>query len=184
MDEHITLQTIFGVTHDDATTHILEAVDKQVWKDLGIPQWLWKTAAGKVASKLDGLLGVPLPDVICGAFNTYREFHAYTDETKYPPGKEFTFERGEFSVESEHVPTVKLVVSGFSPRELKFPITLGLTFTGARIFIRDKRFRFMKPGACTASGRLCCEKIEILKRDSSPLELPGMIRFGDGILIT
>ena len=183
MSDPLTLQTIFSVTHDEATAHILEAVDKSVWQELGVPKWLWKTAAEKVAAKLDSLLGVPLPDVLCGAFNTYREFRVYRDDVKYPGGREYEVEKGEFSVESEHVPKVKLVVSGFTPRELKFPITLNLTFTGAKIIIRDKRFQAMKTGACTASGKLCCETIEVLSRATSPLELPGIVRFGEGIPI-
>ena len=183
MSDPLTLQTIFSVTHDEATTRVLEAVDKKVWSELGVPQWLWKTAAGKIADKLDALLGIPLPDVLCGAFNTYREFRAYTDEAKYPRDKELEVEKGEFSVESEHTPTVKLVVSGYAPRELKFPIMLSITFTGAKIVIRDKRFQAIKTGACTASGKLYCEKIEMLKRETAPLVLPGIIRFGTGIPI-
>ena len=183
MSDPLTLQTIFSVTHDEATNRILEAVDKNVWKELGVPQWLWKTAAGKVAGKLDALLGVPLPNVLCGAFNTYRDFRAYRDELKYPGGRDYEVEKGEFAIESEHVPTVKLVMSGLSPRELRFPVTLTMTFTGAKVIIRDKHFQGIRTGACTASGKVCYESVELLKRATSPLALPGLIRFGDGIPI-
>ena len=31
----------------------------------------------------------------------------------------------------------------------------------------------------SASGTLCCEKVELFKRPTSPLRLPGEIRFGE-----
>jgi hypothetical protein len=74
-------------------------------------------------------------------------------------------------------------VNGDLRGEVKFPITLKLSFSGAVLTIRDGRFRSVKPGTCTASGKLCCETAVLKELRSSPLVLPGVIDFGDGIPI-
>jgi hypothetical protein len=93
-DQALTLQTVFSVTHDEATNRVLEGVKGKVWQDVALPRWLWKAAAGKVAGVLDGLFAVPLRDILCGAWNTHHKYSKYTDFERYPPGTEHKEEEG------------------------------------------------------------------------------------------
>lgn len=182
-DQLLTLRTIFSVTHDEATNQILEGVKGKIWEDVSLPRWLWKAAAGKVAGALDGILALPLGDILCAGWNTHRKYEKYTDSKRYPAGNEYEEDEGPFSIDSEHTPHVQLMVNGVEKGDVKFPITLKLDFSGARLVIGNGRFQALKPGTCTASGKLCCETAVLKELKSSPLVLPGIIRFGDGVPI-
>lgn len=182
-DQPFTLQAVFSVTHDEATNQILEGVKGKVWEDLSLPRWLRKAAAGKVARVLDAMLAVPVGDILCAGWNTHRKYEKYTNPKLYPAGTEYEENEGQFSIDSEHTPHVQLMINGVEKGDVRFPITLKLDFSGATLVIRDGRFKAIRPGTCTASGKLCCETAVLKELKSSPLALPGVIPLGEGIPI-
>ena len=183
MSNPVTLAAAFRVTHDEATNAIIKAAEERPWQELGLPKWLWKGAAGKVAGHLNELLATPIQDVLCGAWKSWRKYEKYTDPTRYPPGKEFEEHEGQFTLKTEHTPRLELQVNGKPGVSLKFPLVLTLEFSGVTFVIRDARFRAVKPGTCTASGKLCCEKIPIKEFHKRTWALPGLIAFESGIPI-
>lgn len=174
-DASPTLRSLFDIDDDVAKRGIFEAVDATVWDNVAIPRSFREAAAEKVAGALDGLLAVPLSDMLANAFNGCRELRTYAD------GKEHEVEQFDFSVESAHAPYVELKVAGLPPQRVHFPVTVSLEFSGAILVIRDNRVMSIKAGTCTAAGTLCCEKIELAKRASSPFRFPGELGFGHGI---
>lgn len=178
-----TLGSLFRLNDDVAKRRILEAVDGNVWDSIAIPRRFREAAAEKVAGTLDSLLAVSLGGMIASAFNDYRRYGEYADATRYPPGKDYEVQEGTFSIKSAHTPHVELQVTGLTARRVEFPITLSLHCSGATIIIRDGRFMALRAGACTASGKLSCEKLELFDRPAAPVKFPGEIRFGDGIKI-
>jgi hypothetical protein len=182
-DESPTLRSLFDVQNDVAKRRIFEAVDSSVWDRIALPRLLREAAAEKVAGTLDKLLAVPLGEVVATAFNSYRRYGEYADEKRYPHGKDYEVEEGKFSIESEHTPHVELQLAGMPAQRLDFPLTLALEFDAARLVIRDGKFMALKAGSCIASGKLCCEKVELFERPSAPVKFPGEIRFGEGIRI-
>jgi hypothetical protein len=182
-EESPTLRSLFDVQEQVAKQRIFEAVDSTVWDRIAIPRTLREAAAEKVAGTLDTLLAVSLGEVVATAFNAYRRYGEYADEKRYPHGKDYEVEEGKFSIESEHTPHVELKVTGLPPQRLEFPVTLALEFSAARLVIRDGKFMALKAGSCIASGKVCCEKVQLFERPSAPVKLPGEIRFGDGIKI-
>jgi hypothetical protein len=178
-----TLQTIFRVTHDEATTAILNGVDKKTWKDVAMPEFLVKAAAAKIGDTVGDLLSTPLSDIFCGAWNTYRRYCKYANRKLYPIGVENEEIEEHFSIESEHTPHIDLVINGAVRATVSFPISLALTFDGAIVVVRDGRFVAIKTGRCMAAGKICCESALLKKLESKPVVLPGVIRFGEGIPI-
>lgn len=178
-----TLQTIFRVTHDEATDAILAGVDTKIWREIALPQMLVKAAAAKVSKGVDGLLTIPLPDILCGAWNAYRKYCKYADPKGYPPGTEHEEREGPFAVESKHTPHIDLLINGKVRATVNFPITLTLNFDGATVVVRDGQFTALKSGSCTVAGKICCETAVLKELKSSPLILPGVLNFGKGIPI-
>lgn len=88
-----------------------------------------------------------------------------------------------FSLDSEHNPYVELRVTGLPPQKVNFPLTLSLKFSGATLVVRKKRIMSLNAGTCTASGTLCCEKVELFKRPLTPVRISSDIPFGAGIPI-
>ena len=176
-DDSPTLQSLFTVDKKVAKKCIFDAVDASVWDKVTIPRFFREAAAEKVAGKLDDLLAVPLSDMLASAFNGCRDF------TKYADGKDHDVENFGFTLESEHNPYVELEVSGLPPQTVHFPVTLSLEFSGATLCIVRNRVMSLSGGDCTASGTLCCEKLELFKRPLKPVPLPGKISFGQGVPI-
>lgn len=176
-DDTPTFHSLFAVDRNAAKKCIFNSVDANTWDRVAIPRWFREAAAEKVAGKLDALLAVPLSDVLASAFNGCREFTRYADNASHDV-KNFGF-----SLESEHHPYVELRVTGLPPEKVTFPVTLSLEFSGATLHIEKSRVMSLSGGDCTASGRLCCEKLELFKRPLEKIRLPGAISFGDGIPI-
>ena len=183
MSKPVTLAAAFGVTHDEATEAILKAAEERPWQSVGLPRWLYKGAAGKAAGYLDELLSTPIQDILCGAWKTWKKYEKYTDASRYPAGQEFEEHEGEFTLETKHTPHLDLVVNGQPRYSLKFPASLTLVFSGLTFVIRNGEFRAVKPGTCTASGKLCCEQLTIKEFHQRPWTLPGVIAFPSGIPI-
>jgi hypothetical protein len=177
------LQTIFRVTHDEATTAILKGVDKKTWADVAIPEFLLKAAAAKISDAVGQVLSTPLSDVLCGAWNAYRRYCKYADRNLFPAGVENEEVEEHFSIDSEHTPHIDLGINGTVRATVSFPITLTLTFDSAVIVVRNGRFVAIKTGRCTAAGKICCESAVLKELESKPLVLPGVIAFGRGIPI-
>lgn len=176
-DDLPTLRSIFPVDDDAAKRGIVNAVDGAVWDTLHIPRRFREAAAAKITGKINALLGVAMGDILAGALSSYRKFGQYAD------GKDHDVDQCEFSIESKHAPHVELEITNFPTQRVTFPVTLSLEFSGATLVIRNSRLMALRSGACSASGKLCCEKVELFKRPTSPLTLPGEIRFGKGLQI-
>jgi hypothetical protein len=176
-DDAPTLDSLFSVDKNVAKQCIFNAVDASIWDNVTIPRFFREAAAEKVAGKLDDLLAVPLADLLANAFNGCRDFTKYADNAPHDV-KNFGF-----SLESEHEPYVELRVTGLPPQKVKFPVTLSLEFSGATLHIDKSRVMSLSGGDCTASGTLCCEKLELSKLPLEPVRLPGTISFGEGVPI-
>ncbi len=176
-DDSPTLQSLFAVDRAAARKGILKAVDATVWDRVTIPRFFREAAAEKVAGQLDDLLAVPLSDMLASAFNGYRDFTKYADDAPHE------VPNLGFSLESEHIPYVELRVTGLPPQKVTFPVTLSLEFSGATLHIAKNRVMSLDSGTCTASGKLCCEKVELFARPLTPVRIPGTISFGDGVAI-
>jgi len=182
-DQRWTLGAICSVGHDEATSAILAGIEEEGWHQLELPSWIRTAAARKVAGYLDRLLDVPLEDILCGAWNTYRKYYKYTDTKNYPADKEYEEKEGKFSVDTRNTPKVEIQLNGQTILPVTFPITLALEFSGAVIVIQNRRFQAVKPGTCTLTGKLCCEKAILKEYKSHEVTLPGVIRFGAGVPI-
>lgn len=176
-----TLRTVFSVTHDEATNAIIRGVNKKVWKDVALPNFLVQAAAGRVARTMDALLATPLSDILCGAWNSYRRYCRYADPKTF--GEDHDNPEAHFTIESTHTPKVDLMINGAVRRAVSFPITVSLEFEGATVVVRDGKFIAIRTGSCTASGKVCCEKATLTERHSAPLALPAVITLGGGMPI-
>ena len=182
-DQAITLGTLLAVDPDEATDAILQGAKADLWTRLALPSWLRKAAASRMAGWVDGLLAVPLSDILCGAWNAYQEVQQRAEDGRYPAGTDSEVALGRFAIDSEHAPRIEIRIHGEKLGDVTFPITASLVFESGIVVIRDRRMRTLKMGTCTASGRICCEKIVLKERASAPFVLPGVIALGDGIPI-
>lgn len=176
-DNAPTLESLFTVDKHVAKQCIFNAVDASIWDKVTIPRFFREAAAEKVAGRLDDLLAVSLPDLVASAFNGCRDFTKYADNAPHE------VKNCGFSLESKHTPYVELRVTGLPPQHVNFPVTLSLEFSGATLRIDKSRVMSLSGGDCTASGTLCCEKLELFKRPLEPVRLPGTLSFGEGVPI-
>jgi hypothetical protein len=136
-----------------------------------------------VAARIPDLLRLDLGVIIVGGWKKMAELRRYTDRAKYPPGEGVLVEVTRHTVTSTHKPSLDIVVNDKKIDAVPFELKLTITLDGALLTIRDGKIEAMSPGACKAGGELKCEGYTIVKRDSSPIKVPGTWTFKEPIAI-
>ena len=144
---------------------------------------LWPDLSDEIQSKVDELLNIPIPDVLIRAWRESGVLDKYTNKEEYDPEAVVFIELKEHTITSNHKPHLDLEINKKTIGKITFEVNLELTVQGIILKIQDANIKQIKTGIVKASGLINCEGVEITKKESEEIELPGTIELGEGIPI-
>ncbi len=144
---------------------------------------LWPDLSDEIKSKADDLLNIPIPEVLIRAWRESGVLNKYTNKEEYDPEAIVFIELKEHTITSNHKPHLDIEINNRSIGKITFEINLELTVQGIILKIQDARIKQIRTGIVKASGVINCEGVEITKKESEEIQLPGTIELGEGIPI-
>lgn len=155
-------------------------------KSLSIQGSVLNSAAASktAAARIPDLLRLDVGALLVSAWKKTTEIEGYADRTKYGPDETVFVELTRHIVTSSHKPTLDIVVDGVTIDTVPFELKVTLTLDAAVLTIRDGQILAVSPGSGKAGGELKCEGLSILKRELTPVKLPGTWTFKEPIPIT
>ncbi len=143
----------------------------------------WPGLSKEISSKAGDLLSVSIPDILIRAWNKAGILNKYINKEKYDPEEVFLIEFKEHEISSKHKPYLDLEVNNKSIGRINFEIDLSIVVQGAILKIQDAKIKQIRTGSLKVSGAIICEGLEITKKESKQIKLPGKIDLGEGIPI-
>lgn len=143
----------------------------------------WTGFSEEITTKAGDLLSVSIPDILIRAWNKTGILNKYINREKYDPEEVFLIELKEHTVTSKHKPYLDVEVNNKSIGKINFEIDLDIAVQGVILKIQDAKIRQIRTGTLKVSGAINCEGLEIAKKKSKEINLPGKIDLGEGIPI-
>lgn len=144
---------------------------------------LWPDLSDEIKSKADDLLNIPIPDVLVRAWREAGILNKYTNKDEYDPEAIVFVELREHTITSNHKPHLDIEINNKSIGKITFDVNLELTVQGIILKIQDAKIKQIRTGIVNAAGVIFCEGVEITKKESGEIQLPGTIELGEGIPI-
>jgi hypothetical protein len=144
---------------------------------------VWPVACGFILKEFMEILNMKVSDVMIAAWNQYKALVQYTDEKKYPPGESYLVPLAKHTIESIHKPFLEILVNHHPVGKINFEIIISLAVEGIVLKIQDGKIMEVRTGSCKGGGSIKCEDKLILKKETGPFSLPGLISLGEGIPI-
>jgi len=184
------VSAVFGTALDTPSKETIKAMCEAVGFSAGalglagkVPMHYWHSAAANTLKALKSAFDKPLDGVIVSAWQGYEPFLKYCDRERYPADVLSQEELLQHTIPIRCTPAVDLMLEGRKVYELMFDVGADVEVTGATLSIKDGRFLGVRPGDCSASFSIKFKSKTLLERKSTKLQLPGEIRFGDGVPI-
>lgn len=143
----------------------------------------WPGLSGDIKTKIKDLLSVTIPDILIRAWNEAGILNKYINREKYDPEEIILIELKEHTVSSKHKPYLDVEVNNTSIGRIDFEVDIEILVKGGVLKIQDARIRQLRTGTLKISGVIHCEGLEITKKESKEISLPGAIELGRGIPI-
>jgi len=173
----VTLKEFFGLKEIKLNESGLEAVKQQVANavsTLGLNTFA-DGLRNSIASNFDMSVG----GILAAAWSKRRELQKYLDN----PEATNYLRLAEHTVNSDHKPEVEVLINEKSVAKFQFEAQFKLEIYGANLMIQDgmikKVIAVSGKGSCTISYK----GIELLKKESQNIDLPGEVEFNPGIVI-
>jgi hypothetical protein len=142
----------------------------------------WQSFVTSLGSKAAGLLRTNLDEMLISILKLYQELVEYADMSKYPPGTTSMVPLVERTIKAEYHPYLKIVFREME-KDVVFDVVLKLEVKSCVLKIEDGRIRAIQAGTLVGSGTISVFEVNLANQELSPIELPGLVKFGDGISI-
>lgn len=136
-----------------------------------------------VRKLLPGLLHDTILDILLAAWKTTAHLSEYTDPARHPPDELSFVPVLEQEIGVTHKPKIELWAEGKKVGELPFDVTAALVVRGARLHVSDGKITAVDIGSLLLSGKVELHGLEIAKRESKPVPLPGTIELREPVEI-
>ena len=143
----------------------------------------WDAILSEVADRFSDLLDMSLEDIMAAAWNKYELLAEYADQTRDSPQESILVPLAEHTLESEHHPSIEVLVDDRSILQLTFAIDLTLTLQGVVLKIQNGKIREIRPGEASGEGSIKCGESVIVSQEFDSASLPGSIRLDPGLEI-
>jgi hypothetical protein len=143
----------------------------------------WPVPLDGLLEKIPGLLNIQLSDVLSTAWNKYRPLRKYTDLEKYPPSEIVFVSLAEHKIESVHRPYIEIVIDEAPWKKIDFQITVTMKLKGFVLKIQGGKIKEIRTGDLKGMGKITCEGMVLLEKETESVDLPGTIDLGEGIPI-
>jgi len=182
------VQSIFG----DRGARVLKSRLSQLWScdELRELVQLFKMplagylgASGDLAKGLWDLLDLDISDILIKTWNEAGIMKKYLNPAEYDPNTEVSVALSEHKINSEHKPKLEILLDGNSLFEVVLDVSLEFSLGGIVLKIKDAQITDIETGTCKASGTVSYKGLELLKKESGDIDLPGSLHFEKAIPI-
>lgn len=187
-DDSPTIAAIFRLTSnsDDAlakleATRRLLSLRKQLPRHL--PAAFWPTVLAQIGAQVRAALDIPLSTVLASAWHEYGAFFKYRDPVRYPANEDILVSLAEHTITTTLTPSIGIAVNDQPVGSIELEVALEIELKGGIATLRAQRIRSLRLGSGRVTGRVRCEGVEILVRESEPYNIPGELNFPEGIPI-
>jgi len=143
----------------------------------------WSAVWDAVKGQVEKLLEVRFVDILLGAWTKYEELQKYCDPAQHPPEETYLVPLLEHALTSTHQPAVEIEIEDAFREKIPFEIALTLKLSGMLLQIRGGRILKIYTGRCQGSGSVKCSGIALIEKETSSIQLPGVMDLGDGVAI-
>lgn len=143
----------------------------------------WSAVWDAVKGQLDRLLEIRFVDILLGAWTKYDALREYCDPDLHAPEETHLVPLVEHSVTSTHQPAVEIEIGELFREKIPFEIALTLNLSGMLLQVRGGKILKVYTGRCQGSGSVKCSGIVVFEKETSSIQLPGVMELGDGVAI-
>jgi hypothetical protein len=143
----------------------------------------WSSLAGEISEKLEQMFDIRLTDILAAAWKDYQALLDCADPSKHTAEETISLPMVDHRIETTLKPCLEIVVGERRPIRLTFEIACELELKGLVAKVQDASIRALRIGSCRAKGSVKCEGVQLIKRETRELDLPGRIVLGHGIPI-
>ncbi len=140
-------------------------------------------AKGDLAKALWDLLDLNISDILIKTWNEAGIMKKYLNRSEYDPNAEVSVALSEHQIKSEHQPRLDILLDGKKLFEIVLDVSLEFSLNSIVLKIKDAKITDIETGTCKAGGSVSYKGLELLKKDTGDIELPGTFRFERGIPI-
>lgn len=171
---------LFGNTAQPSTGALEESLHDHGTVRALVPPMHAAEAERQVANATDGLLSSNLADVAAEGWKKYAALSKAARSTRDTPSATEVVTLVTHRIESNHHPTVDVVLDGTPLATINIDLQLTFTMAGVNAVIQRGRLMEIRTGTCTAAGSLTVQQISVAKKERK-FALPGAIRLPGGI---
>lgn len=143
----------------------------------------WPVPLDSLLEKIPALLDIQLTDILTTAWNKYRQLRKYTDLEKYPPSESVLVTLAEHKIESVHRPYIEIMIDEVPWKKINFQITVAMELKGFVLKIQGGKIKEIRTGKLKGTGKIKCEEMVLVEKETESVDLPGTIGLGEGIPI-
>jgi len=136
-----------------------------------------------ILEQVSCLLDIEVPTLIASVWSKAKQLQEYRDPALHPPEESAWVSMAEHTIRSRYHPSIELVINGVSVDRLEIDVSVELAFDALVLEIQNARIMAIRPGGCTANGRIICREYAIAEMETCSVELPGRHSLGDGVEI-
>jgi hypothetical protein len=143
----------------------------------------WDAVMASLADNFVQLMNMDIRDILAATWSKYKILEEHADATRGSPGKSVLVPLAKHTIESEHHPSIELLVSETSLLKLEFSILLSLELEGALVTIEDGKITKIQPGKGSGKGSVSCRDKTLLQREFDADVFPAALTVEPGIEI-
>lgn len=134
-----------------------------------------KAFGGGVKKAMLKALDIALDDVLARAWGNWHDLRRYADPAQTPPEDVNFVTITDHSIESEHRPTVDVVINGQTLHSFEFSAAVQLNVAGVKLEVQGGAITGIRVGTLSVGGSVKLGDREILSRELGEIEFPGEV---------
>jgi len=143
----------------------------------------WSSLAADVSEKLEQMFDIRVTDILAAAWKDYQALIDCADPAKHSADETISLPMADHHVETSLKPCLEITVGERPPVRITFEIACELELKGLVVKVQNACIRELRIGACRAKGSVKCEGMQLIRRETKDLDLPGRLGLSPGIPI-
>jgi hypothetical protein len=143
----------------------------------------WSSLAADVSEKLEQMFDIRVTDILAAAWKDYQALIDCADPAKHSADETISLPMADHHVETSLKPCLEITVGERPPVRITFEIACELELKGLVVKVQNACIRELRIGACRAKGSVKCEGVQLIRRETKDLDLPGRLGLSPGIPI-
>ncbi len=144
------------------------------------PSIPWAAAQHAVEQKIGDALNVDVGGLLLATWLRSALLVKYLDSSRYPPDQTIVAHLAEHTIEMKLQPKIAVYAGQLLVTTIPVKALVSATVKGFILTIKGGQVLQMTTGNCQAKGQLSVAGVVVTEKKSSVVELPGVIRFGEG----